>query len=147
MFLAEASIQLVPDGTLLIHLIMVVLMVVILNRTLLKPINSILEERDKNILGKVDDAKTLLKARDERLQQYETALRDARTEGYHLLEKERSQALRLKDEKVRAFKQNLNQKLSEEIASTHEQEQQVKQQLEGQAKEIAEMISGQILRR
>jgi|SRR5215204_2472645 len=147
MFLAETSIQLVPDGTLLIHLLMVALMVVILNRTLLKPINRILEERDKNILGKVDDAQTILKVRDERLHQYEAALRDARTEGYQFLEKERSQALRLKDEKVRAFKENLNQKLSEDIASTHEQEQQVQQQLEGQAKELAEMISGQILRR
>jgi F-type H+-transporting ATPase subunit b len=147
MFLAEASIQLVPDGTLLIHLLMVALMVVILNRTLLKPINRILEERDKNILGKVDDAKTLLKARDERLHQYEASLRDARTEGYHLLEKERSQALRLKDEKVRAFKENLNKKLAEDIASTHEQEKQVQQQLEGQAKEIAEIISSQILHR
>jgi len=147
MFLAEASIQLVPDGTLLIHLLMVAVMVVILNRTLLKPINRILEERDKNILGKVDDAKTLLKARDERLHKYEAALRDARTEGYHRLEKERSQALKLKDEKVRAFKESLNKKLSEDIASTHEQEQQVQQQLEGQAKEIAEIISGQILRR
>lgn len=147
MFLAEASIQLVPDGTLLIHLLMVVLMVVILNRTLLKPINRILEERDKNILGKVDDAKTLLKARDERLHQYDSALRDARTEGYQLLEKERAQALRLKDEKVRTFKENLSQKLSADIASTHEQEQQVQQQLEGQAQEIAEIISGQILRR
>ena len=74
-------------------------------------------------------------------------MRDARTEGYHLLEKERSQALRLKDEKVRAFKENLNHKLAQDIASTHEQEQQVQQQLEGQAKEIAEIISGQILRR
>jgi F-type H+-transporting ATPase subunit b len=147
MFLAEASIQLVPDGTLLIHLLMVALMVVILNRTLLKPINTILEERDKNILGKVDDAQTLLKARDERVHQYEAALRDARTAGYQLLEKERSEALKLKDEKVRTFKESLNQKLSKDIADTHEQEQQVQQQLEGQARELAEMISSQILRR
>ena len=41
MFLAEASIQLVPDGTLLLHLLMVAVMVFILNRTLLKPINQI----------------------------------------------------------------------------------------------------------
>ena len=44
MFLAEAQIQLVPDGTLLLHVLMVAVMVFILNRTLLKPINEILAE-------------------------------------------------------------------------------------------------------
>ena len=46
MFLAETSIQLVPDGTLLLHLLMVGVMVAVLNRTLLKPINQILAERE-----------------------------------------------------------------------------------------------------
>ena len=41
MFLAEASIQLVPDATLLLHLVLVVVMVFVLNRTLLKPINDV----------------------------------------------------------------------------------------------------------
>ena len=41
MILAETSIQLVPDGTLLLHLLMVAIMVFVLNRTLLKPINQI----------------------------------------------------------------------------------------------------------
>ena len=47
MILAEASIQLVPDATLLLHLVLVVVMVFVLNRTLLKPINDILSEREK----------------------------------------------------------------------------------------------------
>ena len=51
MFLAEASIQLVPDGTLLLHLLMVAVMVFILNRTLLKPINRILAERERQVEG------------------------------------------------------------------------------------------------
>jgi hypothetical protein len=38
MFLAESTIQLVPDGTLLLHLLMVVVMVAVVNRTLLKPL-------------------------------------------------------------------------------------------------------------
>ena len=36
-------------------------------------------------------------------------LREARSDGYHLLEKERAQALKEKDEKVRAFKEETQQ--------------------------------------
>ncbi len=70
MFLAETSIQLVPDGTLLLHLLLVVVMVAVVNRTLLRPINKILEERDKHILGRVDEAKEMLKTREEHLAEY-----------------------------------------------------------------------------
>jgi F0F1-type ATP synthase membrane subunit b/b' len=42
---AENSIQLVPDGTLFLHIIIILLMVFVLNATLFKPINRILEER------------------------------------------------------------------------------------------------------
>jgi len=147
MFLAESSIQLVQDGTLFIHLFMIAVMVVVLNRTLLKPINKILQERDKNILGTVEDAKSLLKTRDERLTEYNSALRDARSDGYHLLEKERAEALKLKDEKVRVFKEQLTQKVAAEKQATKNQERDVRQELEGQAKSLSEMISAQILRR
>ncbi len=147
MFLAESSIQLVPDGTLLLHLLMIGVMVAVLNRTLLKPINKILKERDKNILGTVEDAKSLLKTRDERLSEYDAALREARTEGYQLLEKERAQALKLKDEKVRAFKEDLTQKVAGEIQSTHDQELRVREELERQAEQLGDMIRAQILRR
>ena len=54
MFLAEASIQLVPDGTLLLHLVVIFVMVFILNHTLLKPINRILAEREKQIGGRLN---------------------------------------------------------------------------------------------
>ena len=44
--LAGNPIQLVPDGTLLVHVLLILLMVGILNRTLFQPINRILERRD-----------------------------------------------------------------------------------------------------
>ena len=147
MLLAESSIQLVPDGTLLIHLFLVVIMVAVLNKTLLKPINKILADREKHILGKVDEAQQMLKVTEQKLSEYNATLREARTEGYHLLESERSQALREKEEKVRAFRQETNRLLAEAIEHTHEQEKQVKGQLEGQAETLGAMITAQILRR
>jgi hypothetical protein len=44
---AENSIQLVPDGTLILHVIIILVMVYVLNATLYKPINKILESREK----------------------------------------------------------------------------------------------------
>src|SRR5215470_7914724 len=147
MFLAESSIQLVPDGTLLIHLLMVVVMVAVVNKTLLGPINKILADREKYILGKVDEAQELLKLTEQKSSQYNVALRDARTEGYHLLEKERSQALGEKDERVRVFKEQTHRRLAESIAETREQEKQAQKQLEDQAETLSAMITAQILRR
>jgi len=40
---AENSIQLVPDGTLLLHILIILVMVYVLNATLFKPINRILQ--------------------------------------------------------------------------------------------------------
>jgi F-type H+-transporting ATPase subunit b len=147
MFLAETSIQLVPDGTLLLHLLMIGVMVFVLNRTLLKPINKILQEREKNILGNVETAQSILKTSEEKVGQYRTALRDARTEAYHLLEKERAQAVKDKDEKVRAVKDQLSHRVSEELKATHDQELQIQHELEGKAKDLGAKISARFLNR
>ena len=48
---AENSIQLVPDGTLILHVIIILVMVYVLNATLFKPINQILESREKRTRG------------------------------------------------------------------------------------------------
>ena len=107
MFLAEASIQLVPDGTLLLHLLFIAVMVFVLNRTLLKPINQILAEREKQIGGRLSEAQTLSAEAEEKMKQYQAALREARADGYRLLEKERAAGLKQKDEKVRQHREQL----------------------------------------
>src|SRR6185295_8065735 len=94
MFLAETSIQLVPDGTLLLHLLMVGIMVFVLNRTLLKPINQILAEREKQITGRLKEAEAMAAETEEKRKKYNDTLREARADGYKLLEKERAQALK-----------------------------------------------------
>jgi F0F1-type ATP synthase membrane subunit b/b' len=147
MFLAESSIQLVPDGTLLVHLVMVAVMVAIVNRTLLRPVNKILADREKHILGRVDEAQEMQKLTEQKLSEYDSSLRDARSEGYRLLEKERSQAVREKEEKIRVFKDEIKVMLAEGIRTTHDQEQQAQRQLEGEAETLGAMITAQILRR
>jgi F-type H+-transporting ATPase subunit b len=146
MFLAEASIQLVPDGTLLLHLLMVAAMVVVLNRTLLKPINKILADREKYILGRVEEAKDLLNSANEKRAEYQASLKAARTEGYHLLERERAQAVKDKDEKIKNFREETKRMLAREIEITESQENQVRSELETQAESISALITKLILK-
>lgn len=147
MILLEAQIQLVPDGTLLLHLLMVAVMVFILNRTLLKPINQILAEREKQIAGRLKEAEALASETQEKLQRYNDALREARSEGYRLLEKERAQGLKEKEEKLRQYRDEMSKEVAAQVESTRKQEQAVKGELESQAATIGNLISSQILRR
>jgi F-type H+-transporting ATPase subunit b len=147
MILAEASIQLVPDATLLLHLVLVVVMVFVLNRTLLKPINDILSEREKQITGRLREAEALAAERQEKLKKYNDALREARTAGYKLLEKARAESLKEKEQKLRQSRDELSKKVAAQVEQIRNQEQAVKGELEAQAATIGNLISSQILRR
>lgn len=147
MLLLETSIQLVPDGTLLLHLLMVGVMVFVLNRTLLKPINRILAERERQIAGRLEEAQAMAAETQEKLKQYNDALHAARVDGYKLLEKERAEGLKEKDDKVRQFREQASKQVAAQVASTRQQEQSVKGELEAQAVSISNLISSQILRR
>lgn len=147
MILAETSIQLVPDGTLLLHLLMVAVMVFVLNRTLLKPINEILAERERQITGRRIEAARLRSESEEKLRQYNESLHEARMDGYRLLDKERAEGLKQRDETLRRHRDELAQKVAAEIAATRQQEESARRELDAQAASMSDLISSQILRR
>lgn len=147
MFLAETSIQLVPDATLLLHLLMVAIMVFVLNRTLLKPINQILAERERQITGRLREAQMMAAETQEKVTRYNEALREARTDGYRLLEKERTEGLKQKEAKLRQYREEMSKQVAAQIETTRKQQQSVKGELESQAAVISNLISSQILRR
>src|SRR5437867_10962905 len=91
--LAENPIQLVPDGTLILHVVIILVMVYVLNATLYKPINRILAARDERTRGRLTEAQQILKDVSEKLSNYERQLRQARAQAYALAESERSAAL------------------------------------------------------
>lgn len=147
MFLAETSIQLVPDGTLLLHMLFIAVMVFVLNRTLLKPINHILAEREKQIGGRITEAQMLSAEAQEKMKKYQAGLREARTEGYKLLEKERAAGLKEKDEQVRQHREELSRTVAQERDAIQNQQEKVRTELEAQADSMGVLISSQILRR
>lgn len=147
LFLAENTIQLVPDATLLLHLFFIAVMVFVLNRTLLRPINEILAKREQEISGRLTEAQTLSAEAEEKQLKYQSALREARADGYRLLEKERAAGLKEKDDQVRRYREKLSNEVAQQVQSTRQQQDQVRSELESQAATMGGLISSQILRR
>lgn len=144
---AESSIQLVPDGTLLFHLALIIAMVALLNATLLKPINRILEERDRLTKGRLSEAQTTLLTVSEKLSEYERRLREARAEGYALMERERAIISEERQRKLTEVKSEINRLLSTEKEKLKTEGAQVRSKLAVEARSMAVKIGSQILRR
>lgn len=145
--LAESSIQLVPDGTLLFHLVIIVAMVVILNLTLLKPINQVLAEREGRGSGKFAEAERITAQARENMRAWEQGLREARNETYRLSEKKRAEALRERERLVAELKAELSQFGASQIEEIQNQEKYAQAVLMLESKRLAELISEQILGR
>src|SRR2546421_12489021 len=105
--LAENSIRLVPDGTLLLHIAIIVVMVVVLNLTLFQPINRILEQRELQTRGRLTEAQLTLAKVKEKIAWYERELREARAEGYRLTEQQRIEALGEKEQQMARLKKTM----------------------------------------
>jgi F-type H+-transporting ATPase subunit b len=144
---AENSIQLVPDGTLFLHIAIILLMVFVLNNTLFRPINRILEERERRTRGRSTEAQDILRRVDEATNNYERSLRDARAEGYRLMERERAEAMNERQAKLNAVREDITRTVEEEKASIRRQAEEARQTLETDARNIAAEISSQILHR
>ena len=144
---AEGAIQLVPDGTLLFHLALIIAMVALLNATLLKPINRILEERERLTKGRLNEAQRTLLIVHEKLLEYERRLREARAEGYALMERERAVISEERNRKVAQVKSEIARVLSEERETLKMETAQVRGKLTVDARSVALEIGRQILRR
>lgn len=145
--LAENSIQLVPDGSLLIHIALILLMIFALNRTLFKPINKILEERERRTSDGTSGAQGTLKNVEDKLSYYERTLREARENGYRLLEQIRNSALNERQGRISALREELQEALIAEKSAIKTQVEQSRVELKRDATRIAAQISQQILRR
>jgi len=145
--LAGNAIQLVPDGTLLLHLAVIAVMVALLNATLLKPINRILENRERRTKGRFAEAQSILASLSERLLEYESRLREARAEGYVLLEEERAAVSRERESKVAEIKVEVATWLQEQKEKLRLDAEQIRVTLEKDAKTMALEIARQILHR
>lgn len=146
-FLALAENILSVDGSFLFIFILVICLIFILNATLFKPINKILEERERLSGGRSTEAHKLLAAHDEKLKSYEDQVRHARAEAYQMLEARRKQALTSQQEAMAQARQEASTQLQAAKDEITAQTEVARRKLDEDARAMAATISSSILQR
>ena len=144
---AENSIQLVPDGTLILHVIIILVMVYVLNATLFKPINEILASREKRTRGRLSEAQEILKSVSDKLARYERSLRQARGGAYAVTEAQRAEEMKERQQKLNEMRAQLAQSTAREKEIIQQQAAEARVTLEAESRGIAREIGSRVLSR
>ena len=139
------SIQLFPDGTIFIHIALILGMIWLLNRTLFRPINAVLVEREQQKGQDGGPAGPILKDVEEKEARYNRELLAARTEGYALIEKDQKAAVAKRDEKIAAAKLESAAALDAGKAELDKQDADARAAIAANAEKIADKIAATIL--
>lgn len=140
------SVELVPNGTMLIHIALILIMIWILNRTFFRPINRVLEARARNKGGRSSEAQEILKNIGEKQTRYDAAMLEARSEGYELIEQTRGAAVAERQEKIDTVKEEVAQMTEREEREIDRQTDEARTVIAADAAKIAEKISASILK-
>lgn len=144
--LAFQEVRLVPDGTIFIHIALILIMIWVLNRTFFRPVNRVLELRAKKTGGRSSEAQELLKSVGENQLRYDEAMREARGEGYELIEKERANAVAERQAKVGAVRGEVAELITRENQELDRQRNEARNAIAADAERMAERISAAILK-
>lgn len=144
--LAFESIQLFPDGTIFIHIGLILLMIWILNRTFFRPVNRVIEAREKfsNVQG--GEAGSIQNEALEKETAYSKELLAARNAGYEFIEKEHAKLVRAREKKLAETKTETSQKIAEERAEIERQAAEAKASIGEEARKMADEIAATVLK-
>lgn len=145
-FLAFQAVQLVPDGSIFIHIALILIMIWILNRTFFRPINRIIEAREKHKGGRFGEAANILAEVGEKQKKYNQALLEARSKGYELIETERAEAVSSREQAIGAVKAETAQIFAQEKAELEKQTVAARSTIAAEAEQMADRISSSILK-
>jgi F-type H+-transporting ATPase subunit b len=140
------SIQLFPDGTLFIHIALILIMIWILNRTFFKPINRVIQSRENQKGGRGGEAESIRGDVEERHARYNRELLEARSQGYEMIERERSTAVEQRQSKIAAAKSETAETLASRKNQVEQQVSEARAILASEAEAMAEKISANILK-
>ncbi len=143
---AEGGIQLLPDGTIFIHIALILVMIWVLNRTFFRPINKVIESRDSSRGGGVTEAELILKQVDEKQALLEAEMLGARTKGYELIENERSNAVAQREASIAAARAEVEEKSANDHSELEKQTAVARAEIASAAEKMADKISSNILK-
>ena len=140
------TVQLFPDGTLFLHIGIILLMIWVLNRTLYRPINRVLESREKNKGGHSAEAESILSDVSRKESRYTQELLDARSKGYETIEKEQKKAAAARDQKIAEVKTEIAGQFDAGRAELEKQAAKALAAIDADAEKIADKIAANILK-
>jgi F-type H+-transporting ATPase subunit b len=140
------TIQLFPDGTLFIHIVLILVMIWILNRTLYRPINSVLEARERIKGGRSSEAEGLLRDAEAKEAKYNKEMLDARSAGYTLIEKEQGKAAADREKKLAEAKAAAAIDIAAGRSDLEKQADEARASIKTDAEKLADKIAANILK-
>ncbi len=135
------------DGSFLFVFISILLLIFILNATLFRPINQVLEDREKLSGGTSHEARHLIKEYDRKVMQYEDGIRNARHEAYQYAEAQRREALADRQDLMAQAKAEATTQIEAAKREIAAQAAAARAGLEKEAMAMAAKVSASILHR
>jgi F-type H+-transporting ATPase subunit b len=143
---AEEVVQLFPDGSLFIHIAMVLAMIWILNRTLYRPINRVLEARDRAKGGRSSEAEDILQKAEAEHARYSKETLAARSQGYELVEGEHKKNTAQREKKLAEAKAAVADEFATGRAELEKEVENARNTIRTEAEKMADTIAGNILK-
>lgn len=139
------SIQLFPDGTLFLHIALILIMIWVLNRTFFKPINAILASRERHKGGRSSEAAEILDEVSRKQKEYEKTMLATRNESYEMIEAERMAAVDARQAVISEARAEAANRVANEKAEIKERVAEAKVEIALEANKMADKITANIL--
>jgi len=140
------AIQLFPDGTIFIHIALILFMIWVLNRTFFRPINRILDTREKFKDVEGGEAGSILAEADEKEAKYHQGLREARAQGYALIEDQHKKLVRAREKKLAETRAEVDEKMSAGRVEIERQAGEARTTIGAEADRLADEIAATVLK-
>ncbi|MFA6284392.1 MAG: ATP synthase F0 subunit B [Desulfurivibrionaceae bacterium] len=135
------------DLTMLIQIANMLLLIVVLNAVLYKPIRSILEERQKKITGLDEGIDQFKKNAVLRLDEFGQKMKDARIRAKKEYEAARNAALAESAEKLAGIRKEVDAQKTGQLAGIEKEFAAAQAELQGQVSGFANEMAGKVLGR
>ena len=135
------------DITMLIQIFNILILIVIMNAVLYKPVRSILEQREKKLSDLEKDVQTFNKNAQLRLQEFDNKLNDARRKAKSSVEGSRGEAQGEANEQIAAIRKEAEAAKAEQMAQIRAEFTTAQQQLNGQVDAFASEMAAKVLGR
>jgi len=144
---ARIALMISLDWSIVPALIIFILTVVALNYLLFKPVTRIQEERERRTTGLMSQTQQELAHHLQLFDEYQATIKNARIEGYRLMEKARSEALVKRSAVLEAAKRDAELQAQQARDSIQAQVTAARAALEEEAREMAGDIAAAVLQR